>query len=95
MNNNSYEEYYLAVKQEKDFTVYTSDSFKFSEIDILNLIKICILDRRSMALGKKILLIYEDSTKERIKITRERLKNMGLINNETEKQTKRRNPKIR
>lgn len=89
-------EYYISTKNEKNgFIVYTSDSYKFSELDLLNLIKMCIIDKRSRILGRRILLVYEDSTEERKNITRERLKRMGLYNEREKQTTIRKNSKTR
>lgn len=87
---NDFKEFYLATQEKGEFTIFTSDIYKFTEIDVLNMIKICLIDRRSKLLGDKILKIYEDSVNEKTAI--ERLKGIG-INNE-KKQTKRRNPKV-
>lgn len=96
-NDNMFEEFYLAVKikNKNDYIVYTSDSFKLSEIDIINLIKICILEARSKIIGRKILSFYEDSTSSRKEITEERLKKIGLQRNEKAETTTRRNPRIK
>jgi len=84
-NNNKDKEYYLATKIKKgfgeDFLVYASEPFKFSEIDIINLIKICIIEGRSKYLGRKILSIYRDSTEDRKSITEEKLKMVGIESN--------------
>jgi len=90
-------EFYLATKDEKKHTwIYESEAYKFSELDILNLIKICIIDKRSKSLGRKILIIYEDSTKYREEKTRERLEKIGIYNEKKDRPTKfGKNSKIR
>jgi hypothetical protein len=95
---NNFQEFFIAIKMKNknDFVVYTSESFKLSELDIINLIKICIIEARSKIIGRKLLSIYEDSTKDRKDITEERLKKIGIIKNETANQTTmRRNPSIK
>ena len=44
--------------------VYESDKFKLSEMEILNLIKVCTIERRSKLIGKKLIAIYRDSNPE-------------------------------
>lgn len=98
-DENIFQEFYIATKyknKNNEFIVYSSEPFKLSEIDIINLIKICILEARSKSIGKRILAIYEDSTQERKEVTKQRLKYIG-IDNEKEKPTSARtkNPTIR
>jgi hypothetical protein len=91
-----FQEFYIAVKSAKlkgDFIIYTSESFKLSEIDIITLIKICILETRSKAIGKKILAVYEDSTEDRKELTRKRLKYIGI--NHDEATTNGKNPTLK
>lgn len=82
MNNND-KDYFLATKIGKgisanDFLVYLSEPFKFSEIDIINLIKICIIEGRSKYLGRKILSIYRDSNEDRKELINDKLKMIGV-----------------
>lgn len=82
-------EFFIATYDEKkpnEFIVYCSESFKMSEIDLINLIKICMIEARNKTVGRKLLEAYRDSTNGRIAITEERLKKIG-INNEREKPT--------
>lgn len=80
------QEFYFAVKDAKGkFIVYTSEKFKLSEIDIINLIKLCYVDRRSKSIGEKTLEMYKDST-ETIFLKKEqaieKLKKIGIKNDE-------------
>lgn len=75
-------EFYFAVKDTKGkFTIYTSEKFKLSEIDVINLIKLCYVDRRSKSIGEKALEMYKDST-ETIFLKKEqaieKLKKIGI-----------------
>jgi len=73
-------EYFLSTKDEKgDFLIYQSDNFRFSEIDIINLIKICLIEIRSKSIGKKILAVYRDSNKHRQDVVQEKLKLIGIM----------------
>lgn len=82
MNNKEPElekEYYLATKDEHDdFLIYASDIFKLSEIDIINLVKICLIEIRSKSIGKKLLAVYRDSNEHRKHIVNEKLKLIGI-----------------
>ena len=72
-------DYYVATKTEKgEFIIYVSEPFKLSEIELINLIKICVVEQRSKSIGKKILSAYRDSTEHRKQITLERLKQIGV-----------------
>lgn len=85
-----FEEFFIAVRMKNktgDYIVYSSDLFKLSEIDIINLIKICMIEARSKIIGRKILAVYEDSTNDRKEITLERLKKIGIEKYDTKPQT--------
>lgn len=73
-------EYYLSTLDENGaYLIYTSEGFKLSEIDVINLIKICLIEARSKTIGRKILEVYKDSNK---KLAEEKLKKIGIENNE-------------
>jgi hypothetical protein len=73
------QEYYLATRDtSKAFLVYTSEVFRLDEIDILNLIKILVVEERSKKLGNKVLAFYRDCSKHRIEEAKEKLKLMGI-----------------
>lgn len=58
-------EYYLTTTDENDkLIVYESEKFRFSEMEILKLIRICITEERSMTIGKKIMEVFIDSNDE-------------------------------
>ena len=86
-------EYYLSTRNDKEeYLIYTSEKFKLSEIDLLNLLKMCIKDMRSKTIGNKLLLIYRDSTEHRKEITQERLNKIGIIEDEQPEPTRKRKP---
>lgn len=81
-------EYYISTKDEHDdFIVYESEMFKMSEIDIISLIKLCLVERRNVGIGKKLLEAYRDSTLHRKEITDDRLIKIGVKLNGDEKPT--------
>jgi hypothetical protein len=88
-------EYFIATKEKNEYMIYASDIYKLSEIDFINLIKICLIEMRSKAIGKRILAIYRDSTEHRKEITQQRLKLIGVIEDGNTKPTKQSKPKIR
>jgi len=96
-NENIFEEFYLSVKMKNknEYIVYTSEPYKLSEIDIINLIKICLVEERSKIIGRKFLSMYEDSTSDRKNITQERLRKLGLEIKNEQPTTTTRNSKIK
>jgi site-specific recombinase XerC len=80
------QDFYLAVKDRNEFIVYESDGFKLSEIDIINLIKICLIERRSKTIGERILSVYKDSTNHKKELVIKKLKLIG-IDTDNEKTT--------
>ena len=82
-------EYYLSTKDSRgDFLIYASDIFKLSEIDIINLVKICLIEIRSKSIGKKILAVYRDSNQHRSEIVQEKLKMIGILDDGISEPTK-------
>ena len=81
---NSYNDIFfnLSIRIGKDLYSYESEPFRFSELDIINIIKICLIQKRAISLGKKFLAIYKDSTENRKEMTNERLKLIGIQNAE-------------
>lgn len=72
-------EYYLATTNDKgEFIVYTSEPFKLTELEIIKLIKICMIECRDKTIGKRILSAYRDSTNDRIALTEQRLNDIGI-----------------
>lgn len=81
-------EYYLSIKDKKDYVIYESIPYKLSEFDLINMIKICLVEGRSKSIGKKLLEVYRDSTGHKKELAEEKLKKMG-INLENEKKQPR------
>jgi hypothetical protein len=93
--NNDDKEFFVATKDEiGDYLIYSSSAFALSEIDFINLIKICLIEARSKKIGRKFLDVYKDSTKYREDITRKRLNLIG-VKDEDKSPTSRRNPNTR
>ena len=63
--------------------LYDSTAYSLSEIELINLIKICLIEERSKSIGRKLLDAYKDSTTHRKEITTKRLSQIGL--NEVDK----------
>jgi len=90
------QEYFFSTKDENgDFLIYGSDPFKLSEIDLINLIKVCLIEARNKTIGRKILSIYRDSTSHRRHLTQERLKLIGVEEEEKPNPTKERKPNMK
>lgn len=72
-------DYYVAtLGEDGKFVVYQSEKFKLSEIDLINLIKVCLVEERNKRIGRKLLDAYKDSTEHRPIITQQRLTQIGL-----------------
>ena len=72
-------EYYISTKGEDDkFLIYESEKFRLSEIDLINLIKVCLIEERNKGIGRKLLEAYKDSTEHRIQLTQQRLNQIGI-----------------
>lgn len=92
MNKEEDKEFYIATTDEiGDFLIYSSSAFSLSEIDFINLIKICLIEARSKKMGRRFLDVYKDSTKYRKDITDKRLNLIG-VKDEKQEPTKKRNP---
>ena len=88
------EEYFIAtVDDTGNYIIYTSEKFKLSEFDLINLIRICLIEQRSKLIGTKILEAYRDSTQHKKIITKKRLEGIGI--KEYDKPTKRKKPKTK
>jgi hypothetical protein len=72
-------EFYLSVLEDGTPLIFTSDVYKLEELDIINLIKLCLVERRSVSIGRKILEVYRESTKHRKIITNRHLNRIGVI----------------
>lgn len=89
-------EFYLSIQDGKtNYIVYTSQPYLLTELDILSLIKICLVRRRNKIIGNKLLQVYKDATYNRQGLTNQRLKAIGIIQNEMPTRTKQRNPKVK
>lgn len=89
-------QFYISIEHGKNnYIIYTSEPFLISEMELLSLIKLCYVKRRNKVIGNKLMEIYKDSTSDRELLTTQRLKAIGIIQNETPTRTKQRNPKTR
>jgi hypothetical protein len=89
-------EYFIAtIDTDGKPLIYMSAKFKLSEIDLINLIKICLVEQRSKGIGNKLKDAYIDSTTHRPDITKERLNRIGITDNADERPTKTTRAKTR
>lgn len=74
-------DYFLATKYgERDFMVFCKqEQFILTEQELLNLIKICLVNKRAIEIGKKLLAIYETSYEEYKDIALKKLIQIGVI----------------
>lgn len=76
---NEEKDFYIATLDEKgDFIVYDSIAYKLSEIDLINVIKILMIEKRNTGIGRKFLDAYRDATEHRKDITEKRLNIIGI-----------------
>ena len=72
-------DFYVATKdKDGDFLVYDSEGYKLSEIDLINIIKILMIEKRNTGIGRKFLDVYRDATEHRKEITEKRLNIIGI-----------------
>lgn len=72
--------YYIAIDDEErgfGHLIYKNEKFRISEVDMINLIRILLVERRNVTLGRKILDVYNDSTGYSEQ-TLQKLKEIGL-----------------
>lgn len=79
-----YFQYYLSIRDKLGFLAYASEQYALSELELINLIKLLIVERRNKTLGEKLLAIYEDSTEQRKELTQKRLSMIGIKNGKSE-----------
>ena len=89
------EDFFISVRDKNGYLIYSSELYRLSEIDFINLIKICIIEARNKAIGKKFLAIYRDSTHHRQDLTQERLNMIGITENANTKPTKQKKPNFK
>jgi hypothetical protein len=96
MEANQDKEYYIATKDEEGRDIiYNSTAYKLSEIDLINLIKILLIEERGKSIGRRLLEAYKDSTQHRMQITQKRLTAIGINDNGTNKPSISKKPKFR
>ena len=57
--------FFLAIRDKKkkgNFIVYTSEAYKLTEQDLIDIIKILYVNKRAVILGRKIMSVYFDCT---------------------------------
>jgi hypothetical protein len=75
-------ELFIGYRDEQgEYFSYESDRYKLSEIDFLNLIKICMVEGRNKTVGKKLLEVYHDITAHEKEIARKKLELIGIKEN--------------
>lgn len=89
------QDYFISIIDNKGYLMYSSEDFRITELEMLNLIKICLINGRSKIIGKKLLEIYKDSTKDRQDLTLERLNLIGIKNEERDKPTRTTGKKVK
>jgi len=57
--------FYIATGKDNDYLIYSSETYRLTEIEFLNLIKICFIEARSNSIGKRLIAIYKDNLGEK------------------------------
>lgn len=95
-NGKEDKDYFISTTDEiGDYVIYSSEAFKLSEIDLINLIKICLIEARSKAIGRRLLEVYRDSTKHREDLTERRLNLIGVSDDGKREPIKKKKPKTK
>lgn len=81
MEEHDNQEYYITTKDDEGMLTYESQRYRLSEVEIIQLLKILLIEGRNKSIGRKLLDIYEDSTQHRAEITKRRLSFIGLVQN--------------
>jgi hypothetical protein len=72
--------FFLSRKKDKnseEYIIYGTERYRLTEYDLLSMIKILLVDRRLIGVGRKLLWVYEDTHEYSEKAYR-RLKEIGL-----------------
>jgi hypothetical protein len=64
--------------------IFTSDNYHIGELDYLRLIKMCYIEGRNKHLGERLISIYKESVSD----SENKLKAMGISQDETKKTKK-------
>jgi hypothetical protein len=78
MEEENWGNYYLAIEENNETILYKSDKFALDEIDVINIIKICLVQKRAVSVGKKFLYVYTDSQQHNKEKINKILKNIGV-----------------
>jgi hypothetical protein len=78
MEEENWGNYYLAIEENNETILYKSSKFALDEIDVINIIKICLVQKRAVSVGKKFLYVYTDSQQHNKEKINKILKNIGV-----------------
>jgi hypothetical protein len=78
MEEENWGNYYLAIEENNETILYKSDKFALDEIDVINIIKICLVQKRAVSVGRKFLYVYTDSQQHNKEKINKILKNIGV-----------------
>jgi hypothetical protein len=83
--------FFIATGEDNDYLIYSSETYRMTEIEFLNLIKICFVEARSKSIGKRLIAIYKDNKGSKAV---EKLKLIGVNDGSTEP-SRQRKPVLR
>ena len=78
------EQYFFISTQDKSggYVSYVSEKYRLSELEIMQIIRLMVIERRNVRLGNKILEVFRDSTEHRKEDIIGRLKQLGINDDE-------------
>lgn len=75
--------YFITTKDKKgDYVSYVSEQYRLSELEILQIIRLMVIERRNIRLGNKILAVFRDATEHRKDEVVSKLKQLGINDDE-------------
>jgi hypothetical protein len=70
--------FYIAIDEGNDLVYFGSELVRLEEFEILQMIKEFKVRKRNKKLGDKIIKIYLEATHNRLELSRERLRKLGI-----------------
>lgn len=70
-------DFYLCAKKDGEYHVYESAIYSLTAMEILNIIKICVKERRALTIGDKILNAYLEHNQHSVESKRS-LERIGI-----------------
>lgn len=78
------EQYFFISTKDKrgEYVSYVSEKYRISELEVMQIIRLMVIERRNIRLGNKILEVYRDATGHRKEEVASRLRQLGINDDE-------------